>query len=89
MNQKTFLLLYSQNLSPIEIIFDTNLSISNVNNIHKVQDISRKFTELECTQRDKKTGRQTNRMHKHFSTMLKCVQNNGTQSKVLFKSLAY
>ena len=32
--------------------------------------------ELECAQTDRRTGRQTNRMHKHFSTLLGSVKKD-------------
>ena len=38
------------------------------------------------TQTDEETGRQTNRMHEHFSTLFESVKNLGTELKIHFQS---
>ena len=60
MHRNFFAYLYRRTISQIHIIFNTNHSISDLNNIYKFHDILRKFTRLrECTDGriDKKTDK--------------------------------
>ena len=69
MYQKTFVCLCRRTASLIHTIFNTVHSASGMSNIFKFQDICRIFTGVRaCT--DGQTDRQTNQIHKHFSTLL-------------------
>ena len=70
MYRKTFVCLCRQIVSRIYTIFNPVYAMSDINNLYKFQDISRIFTKVRAW-----TDRQTNRMHKHFLTLLERVKN--------------
>ena len=69
--------LCRQTISRIYTIFNTVHAMSDMNNIYQFQDIWRIFTRVRARtgrRTDGQTGRQTNRMHKHFWTLLESVK---------------
>ena len=58
--------------------------MSGMNNIYHFQEFEEYLQELERGMSDKRTDRQTNRLHKHFSTSLPSVKNNTNDAQQLF-----
>ena len=86
MYQKTFVCLCRRTVNPINTIFNTVHVILDMNNIFKFQNIWRIFTRVRACadgQTDRRTIRQTNRMHKHFSTLLESVKNKILGNQVM------
>ena len=76
MYRKTFVCLCRQTICRIHTIFNTVHAMSDMNNIYQFHDIWRIFTRVRA-----RTDRQTNRMHKHFSTLLESVKK-GTHKTI-------
>ena len=61
-------------MSPFYTIFNTVHAISDMNKVYKFQDIRRTFTRVK-DYTDGRTGRQINRMHNLFPTVLESINN--------------
>ena len=79
MYRKNFVCLCRQTISRMFNVFNEVHAMSDMNNIYQFQDIWKIFTRVRA-----RSDRQTNRMHKHFSTLLESVskKNNNKTSSV-------
>ena len=82
MYRKTFVCLCRQTISRIYTIFNTVHAMSDINNIYQFQNIWRILTRVRAWTYGQ-TDRQTNRMHKHFSTLLESVKNKNKKNLYL------
>ena len=65
------------------IIFNTVHAISDMNNIRNFQDFEEYIRKLKPEQADRKSDRQSNLMHKQFSTLMESVKKPGWHTQRL------